>query len=233
MVLAGGPRTRETVEEWLRFHGCHGALAALHVELGAFEDAQESLAGEPARSFEWRSRAEKRMLELFDGAHRRPFWAAWEKYVPSVVRETDPSLLRLETDLHAYFVASSLSPPKLRDGLLPPIGAGAGGAAGVRPGPAALRGGEEREAIEGLKAFLAGRGRTLVESGECAHYCALAVLGRPWDSAQLKELFQPGWSSALRNKVPNPFVHTRRFAVTPAASDVYRRMLRVCFRVGP
>jgi len=202
-MVAGGPRARETVEEWLRCHGCHGALAALHAELGAFEEAQESLGGEHAPSFEWTSRASKRMLELFDLARRRLFWAAWEKYVPSAVRETDPDLLRLETDLHAYFVAAALSPPKLRDALLPPIGAGGGGGVGwsLVVEPPGLRGGEEREAIEGLKGHLAGRGRVLVESGECAPYCALAVLGRPWDSAQLKELFQPVWSSALRNKV--------------------------------
>jgi hypothetical protein len=202
-MVAGGARARETVEEWLRCHGCHGALAALHAELGAFEEAQESLGGEPAPSFEWTARASKRMLELFDGARRSLFWFAWEKYVPSAVRETDPDLLRLETDLYAYFVAAALSPPKLRDTLLPPIGAGAGGGArsSLVGEPSGLRGGEAREAIEGLKGHLAGRGRELVESGECAHYCALAVLGRPWDSAQLKELFQPVWSSALRNKV--------------------------------
>ena len=202
-MVAGGARARETVEEWLRCHGCHGALAALHAELGAFEEAQESLGGEPAPSFEWTARASKRMLELFDGARRSLFWFAWEKYVTSAVRETDPDLLRLETDLYAYFVAAALSPPKLRDTLLPPIGAGAGGGArsSLVGEPSGLRGGEAREAIEGLKGHLAGRGRELVESGECAHYCALAVLGRPWDSAQLKELFQPVWSSALRNKV--------------------------------
>lgn len=200
-MVVGGERARETVEEWLRCHGCHGTLAALHAELGAFEEAQESLACEPAPSFEWTARASKRMLELFDGARRRLFWTAWEKFVPSAVRETDPDLLRLESDLHAYFVAAALSPPKLRDAIEKGEREGGGDSWTLMAEPTGLRGGEEREAIEGLKSHLAGRGRALVESGECAHYCALAVLGRPWDSSQLKELFQPVWSSTLRNKV--------------------------------
>ena len=190
MVLAGGPRTRETVEEWLRFHGCHGALAALHAELGAFEEAQESLAGEPAPSFEWRSRAEKRMLELFDGAHRRLFWAAWEKYVPSAVRETDPSLLRLETDLHSYFVVSALSPAEAarriapahrgrrRRGGDPPRARGparGGGARGDRGpqgfpgGPGAYTRGEWR-----VRALLCPR-RAWSTLGQCAAQGALSA----------------------------------------------------------
>ena len=145
------------------------------------------------------------MLELLEGGRRRLFWTAWEKYVPVSIRETDPNLTRLEVDLHVYFVVAALCPPKVREGLFPPIGAGGrrAGSAG-RPAdamPEGVRGGDQVEAIEALKAHLDGRGRALVESGECSHYCTLAVLARPWESAQLKDMFQPAWSAGLRNKV--------------------------------
>ena len=145
------------------------------------------------------------MLELLEGGRRRLFWTAWEKYVPVSIRDTDPNLTRLEIDLHVYFVVAALCPPKVRDGLFPPIGAGGGraGSAG-RPAdamPEGVRGGDQVETIDALKAHLDGRGRTLVESGECSHYCTLAVLARPWESAHLKDIFLPAWSASLRNKV--------------------------------
>ena len=38
MVVAGGQRARDAVEEWLRFHGCHDTLAAIHREIAAYEE---------------------------------------------------------------------------------------------------------------------------------------------------------------------------------------------------
>ena len=188
--MAGGHRAREAVEEWLRFHGCHATLAALHREMIAYEQAQESFGGEPAHSYEWRKKACTKMLELFDGGHRCLFWSAWEKYVPSSIRETDENISRL--------VVLSLS-AKGREGLLPPLGRAGGG---IRAGaPDGLRSGDQCAAIDALTSHLDGRGRALVESGECAQYCAFAVLRRPWEGSQLKDLFQPAWSTSLRNKV--------------------------------
>eukprot|EP00277_Geminigera_cryophila_P000103 CAMPEP_0179424098 /NCGR_PEP_ID=MMETSP0799-20121207/11386_1 /TAXON_ID=46947 /ORGANISM="Geminigera cryophila, Strain CCMP2564" /LENGTH=254 /DNA_ID=CAMNT_0021198485 /DNA_START=106 /DNA_END=870 /DNA_ORIENTATION=+ len=149
MGVAGGHRAREVVEEWLRFHGCHATLAALHRELGDFMEAQSTLGGEATASYEWRKKAGKKMMQLLEGGRRRLFWSAWETYVPASIRETDPDLPRLEIDLHVYFVVAALCPPKVREGLFPPIGAnGAIGMTGRAADgmPEGVRGGDQVEA---------------------------------------------------------------------------------------
>ena len=164
-------------------HVCRSYTVLIH---GAFQ-AQDSFGGEATPSYEWRKRAETKMLELLETGRRQLFWTAWEKYVPASIRETDPNLARLEVDLHVYFVVAALSLPKARSSADGPLVAPFDHNGGVEAerGSGGARG-DQREAIDALKIHLDGRGRALVETGECAHFCALAVLARPWDGAQLK-----------------------------------------------
>ncbi|XP_053369497.1 lisH domain-containing protein ARMC9-like [Clarias gariepinus] len=142
---------------------------------------------------------QKDLLSSFDDGEMKVFFKLWTENLPTLVRDSDPAVQKLEFYLHIHF---SVYPLKNAMGKQDKA--------------------EFDERMSHFKHFLETRGAALSQTTEFLPFYALPFVPNPVTHPSFKEIFQDSWTLDLRKKLEMVLVSTLKASATPRLLILYR-----------